>query len=112
MRCWCEPSASISHSSGSYPCCRVALTKAIWEPFGDHDGVPAPSESRVSRRMTHDVDAKALAIVTPGILGPDYFREVAAILGAAAGSAPDLAAKPEMLHRSPSFTGSPRLLMM
>src|SRR5215467_13871010 len=23
-----------------------------------------------------DVDAKSLAIVTPGILGPDYFREV------------------------------------
>ena len=31
----------------------------------------------------HDVDAKALAIVTPGILGPEYFREVAAIVGAA-----------------------------
>ena len=28
---------------------------------------------------TGDVDAKALAIVTPGILGPDFFREVAAI---------------------------------
>src|SRR5262245_34410540 len=27
---------------------------------------------------THDMDAKALAVVTPGILGPDYFREVAA----------------------------------
>jgi quercetin dioxygenase-like cupin family protein len=24
-----------------------------------------------------DLDAKALAIVTPGVLGPDYFREVA-----------------------------------
>ena len=41
---------------------------------------------------THDVDAKALAIVTPGILRPDYFREVAAILDAAAGGPPDLAA--------------------
>jgi quercetin dioxygenase-like cupin family protein len=35
-----------------------------------------------------DVDAKALAFVTPGILGPDYFREVAAILDAAAGGRP------------------------
>ena len=25
---------------------------------------------------THDVDAKALAIDTPGILVPDFFREV------------------------------------
>ena len=39
-----------------------------------------------------EVDARALAIVTPGILRPDYFREVAAILDAAAGGPPDLAA--------------------
>ena len=38
------------------------------------------------------VDARALAIVTPGILGPDYFRDVAAILDAAAGGPPDFAA--------------------
>src|SRR5829696_5805366 len=48
---------------------------------------------------THDVDAKALAIVTPGILGPDYFREVAAILDAAAGGPPDFAALGEVMHR-------------
>lgn len=41
---------------------------------------------------THDTDAKALAIVTPGILGPGYFRELAAILCAATGGPPDLAA--------------------
>ena len=41
---------------------------------------------------THDEDAKALAIVTPGILGPDYFRDVAAVIAAAAGGPPDLAA--------------------
>ena len=35
------------------------------------------------------VDAKAFAVVTPGILGPDYFREIAAILDAAAGAPPD-----------------------
>jgi quercetin dioxygenase-like cupin family protein len=41
---------------------------------------------------TRDVDVKALAIVTPGILGPEYFREVAAVVDAAAGGPPDLAA--------------------
>lgn len=45
-----------------------------------------------------DVDAKALAIVTPGILGPDYFREVAAIVDAAAGP-PDLAAIAAVMRR-------------
>ena len=39
-----------------------------------------------------EVDAKALAIVTPGILGPAFFREVAAILEATAGGPPDTAA--------------------
>ena len=41
---------------------------------------------------TDDVDARALAIITPGILGPDFFREVAAILDAARGGPPDVAA--------------------
>jgi quercetin dioxygenase-like cupin family protein len=36
-----------------------------------------------------DTDATALAIVTPGVLGPDYFRELAAVVEAAAGSPPD-----------------------
>jgi quercetin dioxygenase-like cupin family protein len=38
-----------------------------------------------------DEDASALAVVTPGILGPDYFRDVAAVVAAAAGP-PDPAA--------------------
>jgi len=46
-----------------------------------------------------EIDAKALAIVTPGILGPDYFREVAAILDAAAGGPPDLAAIAAVMRR-------------
>jgi hypothetical protein len=37
--------------------------------------------------------------VTPGILGPDYFHEVAAILDAAAGGgAPDYAALGEVMR--------------
>jgi quercetin dioxygenase-like cupin family protein len=37
-----------------------------------------------------DADAKGLAVVTPGILGPAFFRDMSAIL--AAGGPPDLAA--------------------
>jgi hypothetical protein len=48
---------------------------------------------------TVDVDAKALAIVTPGILGPDYFREIGAVLDAAAGGPPDLAAIAAVMRR-------------
>jgi quercetin dioxygenase-like cupin family protein len=46
-----------------------------------------------------DVDARALAIVTPGILGPDYFREVAAVLDAGAGGPPDLGAVAAVMRR-------------
>jgi quercetin dioxygenase-like cupin family protein len=48
---------------------------------------------------TGDVDARHLAIVTPGILGPDFFRDVAAILDAAGGGPPDFAAMGEVLRR-------------
>ena len=44
-------------------------------------------------------DAKALAIVTPGILGPDYFREVAAVIKVAAAGPPNLAALAEVMRR-------------
>ena len=44
-------------------------------------------------------DAKALAVVTPGILGPGYFREVAAVIEAAAGGPPDLAAVGAVMRR-------------
>ena len=48
---------------------------------------------------THDVDAKMLAIVTPGILGPAYFSECAAVVEAAAGGPPDLAALGAVMRR-------------
>jgi len=48
---------------------------------------------------TVHVDAKALAVVTPGVLRSDYFREVAAILDAAAGGPPDFAALGEVMRR-------------
>ena len=48
----------------------------------------------------HGVDAKMLAIVTPGVLGPDYFREMAAVIEAAAtGGPPDPAALVEVMRR-------------
>ena len=48
---------------------------------------------------TREVDARALAIVTPGILGPDYFREVAAIVDAAVAGPPDFAALASVMRR-------------
>ena len=46
-----------------------------------------------------DSDATALAIVTPGILGPDYFEDLAAVVDAAAGGPPDLGALAAVMRR-------------
>jgi hypothetical protein len=46
-----------------------------------------------------EVDARALAVATPGVLGPDYFRDIAAILEAAAGGPPDFAALAAVMGR-------------
>ncbi len=43
------------------------------------------------------VDAKFLAIATPGVFGPAYFREIGDVL--AAGGPPDLGALAEVMHR-------------
>lgn len=47
----------------------------------------------------HGADAKMLAIVTPGILGPGYFREMAAVVQAGAGGPPNPAAMAEVMLR-------------
>ena len=47
----------------------------------------------------HDEDAKFLAVVTPGLLGPKYFTEIAAVLNDAAGGPPDLAAIADVMRR-------------
>jgi quercetin dioxygenase-like cupin family protein len=45
------------------------------------------------------VDAKFLAIATPGVFGPAYFRDVAEVLAVSAGGPPDLAALGEVMRR-------------
>ena len=46
-----------------------------------------------------DIDATFLAIATPAVLGPAYFREIAEVLAASAGGPPDLAAIGEVMRR-------------
>jgi quercetin dioxygenase-like cupin family protein len=45
------------------------------------------------------VDATNLAVVTPGVLSPDYFRELSALVRAAAGGPPDLKAMADVMRR-------------
>ena len=47
----------------------------------------------------HVADAKMLAMVTPGILGPDFFREMSAVVNSANGGPPNPAALAEVMRR-------------
>ena len=47
----------------------------------------------------HGETAKCLAVLTPGILGPQYFREIATVLKASAGGPPNLAAIGDVMRR-------------
>jgi quercetin dioxygenase-like cupin family protein len=47
----------------------------------------------------HEVDATMLAIVSPGILSSDYFREMAAVIKAATSGPPDPVALAEVMRR-------------
>lgn len=44
-------------------------------------------------------DAKVLCVITPAAIGPEYFREVLAVLQAAAGGPPDRVKMVEIMHR-------------
>ena len=55
-----------------------------------------------------DVDATFLAIATPAVFGPAYFREIAEVLAASAGGAPNLAAIGEVMRRHGLTPAPPR----
>jgi quercetin dioxygenase-like cupin family protein len=44
-------------------------------------------------------DAKALCVISPAAIGPQYFRESAAVINAAAGGPPDRAKMAEIMKR-------------
>jgi quercetin dioxygenase-like cupin family protein len=96
----------VAHSHDGYEETVYGLTGVLtWTIEGTPTDV-GPGETIVIPRgavhrfdNAHDADASALGIVTPGVLGPQYFRDVAAVLDAAAGGPPDLAAIAEVMRR-------------
>ncbi len=53
-------------------------------------------------------DVKALCVITPAVLGPQYFRESAEVLNAAAGGPPDRAKMMEIMRRHGLTPAAPR----
>ena len=56
--------------------------------------------AKVPIAHSHDAYEETIfAIITPGVLGPDYFRQIAAVIAAAAGGPPNLVAIAEVMRR-------------
>lgn len=76
-----------------------------WTIDGDTVDVGPGEAVCVQRGQIHgfqnhgDVDATFLAIATPAVFGPAYFREIGKVLAASAGGPPDLAALGEVMRR-------------
>lgn len=59
--------------------------------------IPRGAVHRFDNRASRD--AKVLCIISPAAIGPEYFRESAAVLAAAAGGPPDHTRLAEIMHR-------------
>jgi quercetin dioxygenase-like cupin family protein len=76
-----------------------------WTIDGDTVEIGPGEAVCVARGQVHgfenrgSVDAKFLAIATPAVFGPAYFREIGDVLAATAGGPPDLAAVGEVMRR-------------
>jgi len=59
--------------------------------------IPRGAVHRFDNNGSHD--AKALCVITPAAIGPQYFREAAEVIGAAGGGPPDRAKLVEIMRR-------------
>jgi len=96
----------IAHSHDAYEETIYGLQGVLtWTVAGQKSELGVGQELCIPRGAVHRfdnvhaADAKMLAIVTPGILGPDYFREIAGVVQAAAGGPPDPAAIAQVMRR-------------
>jgi len=103
----------IAHSHDAYEETIYGLKGALtWTVEGRVHDVGAGDVLCIPRGAVHRFDntsggdATMLAVVTPGVLSPDYFRELAALIGAAAGGPPDLTAIAGVMRRH-GLTPSP-----
>jgi quercetin dioxygenase-like cupin family protein len=76
-----------------------------WTVDGETHDIGPGEAMCVSRGQIHgfdnpgDIDAKFLAIATPGVFGSAYFREIGELLAASSGGPPDLAAMGDVMRR-------------
>ncbi len=93
----------VAHSHDAYEETLYGLEGVLtWTIDGEKRDVGPGDVLCIPRGVVHtfenegDLDARQLAIVSPGVLGPEYFREIAAV---AAGGPPDPAAICAVMRR-------------
>jgi quercetin dioxygenase-like cupin family protein len=96
----------IAHSHDAYEETLYGLSGALaWTVDGERHEVGPGDVLCIPRGVVHkfenegDVEATNLAIVTPAVLGPQYFRDLAALVDAAADGPPDPARIVEVMLR-------------
>jgi len=101
-----QANVPIAHSHDGYEETIYGLEGVLtWTVAGQQTEVHPGEVLCIPRGVVHRFDnqsdnaAKALAIVTPGVLGPEYFREMAAVIQEAAGGPPDRAALGAVMKR-------------
>jgi quercetin dioxygenase-like cupin family protein len=96
----------IAHSHDAYEETLYGLSGVLtWTVDGETHEVGPGDVLCIPRGVVHkfenegEVAATNLAIVTPGVLGPQYFRDLAALVEAAAGGPPDPTGIVEVMRR-------------
>ena len=96
----------IAHCHDAYEETLYGLSGVLtWTVDGETHEVGPGDVLCIPRGVVHkfenegEVAATNLAIVTPGVLGPQYFRDLAAVVEAAAGGPPDPAGIVEVMRR-------------
>ena len=86
-----------------------------WTVDGQQIGVGPGQALCIPRGAVHRFDnhgaqeAKALCVITPAAIGPQYFRESAEVINAAAGGPPDRARMAEIMRRHGLTPAAPPL---
>ena len=96
----------IAHSHDAYEETIYGLTGTLtWTVEGHVHNVGPGQVLCIPRGAVHrfdntsGADSTMLAVVTPGVLSPDYFRELAALVGATAGGPPNMTAIAAVMRR-------------
>ena len=98
--------AAPAHSHDHYEETVYGLEEVLtWTVDGTRIDVGPAQALCIPRGAVHRFDnhgsreAKALCAITPAAIGPQYFRESAAVINAAAGGPPDRDKMAEIMHR-------------